>query len=72
MIFIQIEGDKSFTPELWQIYKHTHEYVYSHLESGTYNSLEKFVIDVNTFVIPLPYYNRYEIILIYGEDGVVL
>jgi hypothetical protein len=66
MISIYVRGNKSFTPELYQIYKINDEYKYAHLEEGTHKILEEQIIDPESFVLSLDITRKYNIDLSYG------
>lgn len=68
MVSISIQGDKSYTPEIYQIYKKNNEYTYVHLEKETHNTLEEEIIDPKSFTPKLNPNHKYEISLVYGPN----
>lgn len=65
---ISIEGDKSYAPELHQIWKDNDKYTYFHYEKNTHNILEKYEVDLLSFILVLNSDQTYKISLIYGPN----
>ena|SRR5436190_16933850 len=68
MVSISIIGDKSFTPELYQIRKENNQYTYIHFEGDTHNILEEYIVDPSSFTPKLDDNLKYEVSLAYGPN----